>query len=48
MSRSAFGNRTGHSGLRPMGSLQIEYNEVGEIGSVFVLATKDKQLVSLV
>lgn len=48
MSCSAFWNGPGNRGLSPMGSLEIEYDEVGEIGSVFVLAAKDKQFVSLV
>lgn len=48
MSCSAFWNGARNCGLRPMGSLEIENDEVGEVGAVFVLAAKDKQLVSLV
>jgi hypothetical protein len=31
-----------------MGGFQIEDNEVGEVDSMFVLAAKDQELVSLV
>lgn len=48
MSRSAFGNGTRHGWLGPMGSLQIENYEVGEISTMLVLATKDQELVALV
>lgn len=48
MSCSAFRDGPRHGGLGPMGSLEIEDDDVGEVGSVLVLATKNKQFVALV
>lgn len=48
MSCSAFRDRPRYGGLSPMGSLEVENNEVGEVGSVLVLAAKNKQFVALV
>lgn len=48
MSGSSFWNRASHCRLCPMCSLQVEYNEVGEIGSVFILAAENEEFVPLV
>lgn len=48
MSGSPFGDGPGNGWLGPVGSLEVEDDEIGEIGSVFILATKDKQFVPLV
>lgn len=33
--------------LRPVGGLQVEYNDVGKMLAVFVLSAKDEKLASL-
>ena len=45
---TALGNGPMDLGLGPMGSLQVEYYEVGQVGSVLVLAPKYQELVTLV
>ena len=42
MSCSALGDRSGDCWLCPMGRFEVEDYEVGEVGSVFVLAAEDK------
>lgn len=34
--------------LRPMGGFEIEYDEVGEVGSVLIFSAEDQELVALV
>jgi hypothetical protein len=41
VSCSALGNRARYQRLCPMRSLQVEYDEVGQVGSMLVLAAKD-------
>lgn len=48
MSRSAFWNRTRHGWLSPVGSFEIEDDEVGQVRSVLVLATEDQKFIALV
>lgn len=48
VSGSSFWNRAGHGRLCPVRSLQVEYNEVGEISSVLILTTEDEELVPLI
>jgi hypothetical protein len=48
VSSPALWYRSADGGLCPMGGFQIEDNEVGEVDSMFVLAAKDQELVSLV
>lgn len=48
MASAAFGERTSNLRFRPGRSLQVEYYEIREIGTVFVFASEDKQLITLV
>ena len=48
MSCSAFRDRPGHCWLRPVGGFEVENDEIGEVGSVFVLPAENEQLVALV
>lgn len=48
MPRTTLGYMARDGGLRPVRGLEVEYDQVGEIGSVLVLATEDEQLVALV
>lgn len=42
MPGSAFWNRARDGWLRPMRSFEIEYDEVGKVGPMFVLASEYK------
>lgn len=48
VSSSAFRNWTVDSRLCPMCGFQVEDDEIGQVGSVFILAPKNEQFVSLV
>jgi hypothetical protein len=48
MSCSAFGYMSSNSRLSPVSRLEVENDQVGQIGSMLILAAKDKELVSLV
>jgi len=34
-------------GLRPVGGLQVEYDDVGEVLTVLILTTEDEQFAAL-
>lgn len=48
VSGSSFWNWASHGGLCPVRSLQVEYNEVGEVSSMLILTAENEELVSLV
>lgn len=48
MSCSAFRYRAGDLGLCPVCGFEVENDQVGEVGSMFVLASKDEQFVTLI
>lgn len=48
MARTAFGNGPMNLRLRPVGSLQIEDNEIGKVCPVLVFASEYQELVTLV
>lgn len=48
MSCTSFRNWTCYCRLGPMRSRDVENNEIGEVGSMFVLAAEDEKFVSLV
>lgn len=48
VSGSSFWDRAGHGRLCPVRSLQVEYNKIGEVSSVLILAAENEELVPLV
>ena len=48
MSCTTFGNRAIDDGLGPMCRLEVEDDQIGEIGSMFVFSTEYEEFVALV
>lgn len=48
MSGSTFRYWAGHMWLRPMCRFEVEYDKIGEVCSVFVLAAKYEEFITLI
>lgn len=48
MSCSAFGNRPRYLWLRPVCGLEVEDDQIGEVGPMLVLAAENKQFVAFI
>lgn len=48
MSCTTFGDGPSHCRLRPVGGLEVEDDQVGEVGPVLIFAAENEQLVALI